>query len=248
MTLPPNISRALARAIDLLSKWWVRDTTFGVLITFSALLLADSFIEIVLPKLMEFGGASPSARVVEHSFGVADRVGLAAFVLAVIYKIFIMATDRFQRRDLAETEFLSTNYTDRAVEQKAHERAWGVIATTPEINALKKHPTDVLGAQRSRALGARHVRFDGTWYVLKSTHHRRKKLATVGLLVLASIVAVTAFVFGCWSMAYPSYREQATILILEAIFMAFMASSYISDLSRYYAAEYLVSICPPIQP
>ncbi|MBP1861641.1 hypothetical protein [Rhizobium herbae] len=242
MTASTAISKAIASAIEMFSKWWVRDTTFGVLIALSGLLLADSFVEIVLPKVLPvlFDGAK--SRPIDYGFGIADGVGLAAFVCAILFKMFVMAVDYYKKPD-AETAYLAATFTDPALAQKAHERAFGTRATIPEMEALKAHRDDPLGAQRSRARGGRHVKWNGTWYELRSKRHRLKKGITVALFLLTAVVAVTAFICGCASVAVESHL-QAGVLLLESMFMALMAGTYVRDIERYSAAEHLVRIPP----
>ena len=166
-----SIRTEFEKVIPILAKWWVRDTTFSVLVAFSGMLMAKSAIEYGYDFAMRrFGYLPPEAPPVGSDFGATEYLAVFVLIVAIGYRLWVVKGTRAETADQLTREALMSSSTG-SVLQLEHRKAFDILATVPEIEALRAHPTNALEMMVAHASGARHVVWDGIWFRLASKHH-----------------------------------------------------------------------------
>ncbi|WFR98374.1 hypothetical protein [Rhizobium tumorigenes] len=235
------------KIIPILAKWWVRDTTFSVLVAFSSMLMAKSAIEYGYDFAMRRFRYLPSeAPPVGSDFGQTEYLAVFVLIVAIGYRLWVVKGTAAETADQATREALNSSSTG-SVLQLEHRKAFAILATVPEIEALRAHPTNSLGMMLAHASGARHVVWDGIWFRLASRHHGVKRGLVLIAFTVSAVAALVILVVAAGTYAQAGFGSiSALTLAAEGVLLVFASASYLKDLERLHSAGALVRERPPI--
>lgn len=242
-----SIRTEFEKIIPIVAKWWVRDTTFSVLVAFSGLLMAKSAVEYGYDFAMRlFGFSTPTGPPVGSDFGAPEYLAVFALVIAIAYRFWVLNLTQSEAADQRMRDALMGSSTG-SVLQLEHKKAFNVLATVPEIMALRAHPDNALGMMLAHASGARHVVWEETWFRLASKYHKVKLYLVVLAFAVSAIVALVTLVAATGTYAHSGIGSlSAIVLAAECALLSFASASYLKDLERLNAANALVKGRPPI--
>ncbi|SCX28536.1 hypothetical protein DSM25558_4499 [Agrobacterium sp. DSM 25558] len=242
-----SIRTEVEKIIPILAKWWVRDTTFSVLVAFSSMLMAKSAIEYGYDFAMRRYKYLPlEAPPVGSDFGPTEYLAVLVLIVAIGYRLWVVRGTAAETADHATREALNSSSTGSLL-QLEHRKAFGILATVPEIEALRAHPTNALGMTLAHASGARHVAWDGIWFTLASRHHGVKRGLVLIAFTISAVAALVILVVAAGTYAKAGVVSiMASALAAEGVLLVFASASYLKDLERLNSACALLKERPPL--
>lgn len=182
------------------------------------------------------------------------RTGITVAIMAAaistgsfVRKIYSWKDRNEAARNDREAKFLAKDRSKDALLQLEFERAFGTLATVPEIKAIRAHGSNVLGMARAYGRGAQHVQWDESWFIYKNeASHKRGRLIAMVMFFTSLICAFTASVY-----AVSLLSSAGTLAILFGVIAVLTAlSSFLQfrELVGYNAARHLINGRPRVLP